>query len=768
MLERSIKRRRLRVLIVDDKLADASCVGGRAVRELVEELAERGVAVVEAVSFHDGAAAVISDASLDAILVDWTEASDESGEHAEALALLRTIRARNAEVPVMLLADQTDADAFTVEAMTLANEFVWMLEDTASFVAGRIMAAVRRYLENLLPPFNKALLDYMEMSEHSWAAPGHQGGVAFTKTAEGRVFFDFFGENLFRTDTGIERVGLGSLLDHTGPIGESEVYAARVFGAHRSYCGLTGTSGSNRAVMGAVLADGDFALCDRNCHKSIEQGLVQSGGIPLFLLPTRNRYGIIGPVPPSELDAGTIRARLAEHPLAHLARRPEPVYAVVTNCTYDGLCTDAEGAEALLGESVDRIHFDEAWYAYARFNPLYRGRYAMRGDPAEHGADRPTVFSTQSTHKLLAGLSQASYIHVRDGRRAIPHSIFNESYVAQQSTSPLYAIIASNEIGAAMMDGPSGLALTREVIDEAVRFRQALARTHRSFAETGSWFFAPWNAPEVVDATSGEPVAFADASPAQLATDPGCWLLRPGESWHGFEGLPDGWCMLDPIKAGILCPGMGEDGALEATGIPAEVLAAYLYRHGIVPSRVTDFMVLCLFTIGITKGKWGTLMNTLLNFKTDYDANMSLKNVLPELVEKAPRRYAGMGLKDLADDMFAYMRENRMDAGQARAFGALPRPAMPPRQAHAMLMAGEADLMPLEAAAGRVAGVGVIPYPPGIPIIMPGEDLGPADGPWLGYLGVLERWGRAFPGFEKEVEGAVLDNGGFRIWCLKA
>ena len=113
-------------------------------------------------------------------------------------------------------------------------------------------------------------------------------------------------------------------------------------------------------------------------------------------------------------------------------------------------------AEALLAKSVDRIHFDEAWYGYARFNPMYRDRYAMRGDPATHPKDGPTVFATHSTHKLLAALSQTSFIHIRDGRGAIDHGRFNEAYCSQASTSPLYALIASNDVAAAMMDGPAG------------------------------------------------------------------------------------------------------------------------------------------------------------------------------------------------------------------------------------------------------------------------------------------------------------------------
>ena len=135
------------------------------------------------------------------------------------------------------------------------------------------------------------------------------------------------------------------------------------------------------------------------------------------------------------------------------------------------------------GDVIDRLHFDEAWYAYARFNPLYRGRHAMFGDPDAY-KDGPTLFATHSTHKLLAALSQASFIHIRDGRDPIEHARFNESFMMHASTSPFYPIIASNEISAAMMDGASGVALTTESIREAVSFR-ADGRAHQAAVRRG-------------------------------------------------------------------------------------------------------------------------------------------------------------------------------------------------------------------------------------------------------------------------------------------
>jgi arginine decarboxylase len=766
MIERTNVLIRPRALIVDDRLTAPTTAGGRAVRSLAAELSRQNIDVVESLSFSDGSTVAISDSTITCIFATWTLGSNDEVSHQKGLELLRRVRALNPRVPIFLMADKSGDRSITPEVMGLSDEFVWLLEDTAPFIVGRAQAAMRRYFHILLPPFSKALSAYTATREYSWAAPGHQGGVAFTKSPIGRLFFDFFGENLFRTDTGIERP-LGSLLDHTGPIGEAEQFAARVFGSHRSYSGVNGTSGSNRAVMASLVVENEFAVCDRNCHKSIVQGLVISGGIPAFLVPSRNRYGIIGPIHPDQMAPDAIKERIATHPLARQAVSPEPTYAVVTNCTYDGLCYDAVNVQNLLDKSVDCIHFDEAWYAYARFNPFYRNRHAMRGNPADHPKAGPTVLATHSTHKLLAALSQSSYIHVRYGRRPLEHSRFNESCMLQATTSPLYAIVASNEIAAAMMDGRAGELLTQEVINEAVHFRQALARCHSEFQSKGEWFFWPWNATEVTDPATGKTYPFAEAPPELLATEPDCWVLHPEEKWHGFKDIPEGWCMLDPIKSGIVCPGVGDDGELEEKGVPAPVLSAYLYRLGVVVSRTLDFMILPLFSIGITKGKWGSLIGALLDFKTDYDNNFPLTEALPDLAALAPQRYGGMGLRDLGEEMFAHMKQSQMEHWQAEAFRDLPRPEMTPRKAFIKLQAGDVELLPIEEMSGRISAVGIVPYPPGIPIVMPGENLGSRNGPLLRYLQTLHEWGARYPGFEKEVEGVVHEGGNYCVWCVK-
>jgi arginine decarboxylase len=768
---------RRRVLVVDDSLRHPHTAVGRAVGDLVTEFGRRGVEVIESVSYEDGAAVVASDAGLCAVLVNWgmpdrngdapAQGPVLTGQESPAAPLLAAIRSRNATLPIFLLAKGSGGFAISVSAMEHADELVWVLQDTAEFVVGRVLAAMDRYVDGLLPPFFRALLEYNREQEYAWAVPGHQGGVAYLKTPVGRMFRDFYGENLFRTDMGIERVSLGSLLDHTGPVGQSEAYTARVFGAHRSYSGLVGTSGSNRTVMSGVLRTGDVAIIDRNCHKSVMQGLQITGAVPVYLVPSRNRYGIIGPIARSQMTAATISAKIAASPLIPGDGPARAAYSVVTNCTYDGLCYDAAAAERTLSQACDVLHFDEAWYGYARFHPIYASRFAMRGDPGAHPADGPTVFATQSSHKLLAALSQASFIHVREGRRKVPHGAFNEAYMMHTTTSPLYALIAANDVATSMMDGPGGRALVQETIDEAVAFRQALARASQQLTGRGEWFFEPWNAPSVTEPGTSRRIPFAEAPARTLAREPSSWVLHPGEAWHGFGDIEDGWCMLDPTKVGILAPGMGDDGTLGPWGVPAQLVTAYLGRHGIVPSRTTDHIVLCLFSVGITRGKWGTLLNALLAFKRDWEANTPLAAVLPDLLAANRDRYAGLGLRDLGTEMWAHMRAARPGLALQAAFASLPAARITPRDAYERLVAGDVELVPFDEMAGRTLAVGIQPYPPGIPILVPGEDAGTKDGPFLSYLLMLQSWDAVFPGFEHEVEGAEHLGGRYAAYCVR-
>ena len=298
-------------------------------------------------------------------------------------------------------------------------------------------------------------------------------------------------------------------------------------------------------------------------------------------------------------------------------------------------------------------------------------------------------------------------------------------------------------------------------------FRQTVGRIKRQYAQADDWFFSTWNPTEVTDPATGKRVAFEDAPETLLVTDPNCWMLHPGEAWHGFEGLEDGYCMLDPIKVTVVAPGIASDGSFEQRGIPAAIIAAYLVRHGFEYEKAQDFTVLFLFSIGMTKGKWGTLLTTLIKFKEDYDANVKLDVILPNLVDAFPERYATMGLRDLSDEMFDHYRKSNQMHHLQQAFSSLPVPEMLPADAYRRLVRNQVERIRLDEAAQRVVATSIVPYPPGIPMMMPGESTGSVDGPYIGYLKALRDWDRRFAGFGHETHGVEVKAGEHYLHCLK-
>lgn len=755
------------VSIIDD-VHKSDTPPGRAIRRILDGLVEYGIDVEEAASPTDARAAFTSLPAVDCILINWNLGRDTPEYHQDIAKLIAQIRQRNEDVPIFLLGEPTrEPTTLTLDMIREVNEYIWVMEDTPEFIAGRIMAAARRYRENLLPPFFAELVRFSKDFEYSWHTPGHAGGTAFLKSPSGRAFHRFFGEQMFRSDLSISVGELGSLLDHSGPIGEAERYAARVFGADQTYFVTNGTSTANKIVFFGTVTEGDIVLVDRNCHKSAEHALTMTHSIPVYMVPSRNRYGIIGPIYPSEMTPQAIRSKVSTCPLTRSAENHCPAHAIITNSTYDGLCYHAALVENLLGKSVDSIHFDEAWYAYARFNPLYRDRFAMREGAKDPRG--PTVFATQSTHKLLAALSQASMLHVRNGRAPVDPVRFNEGFMMHTSTSPLYSIIASCDVSARMMDGASGRVMTTECIEEAIRFRRTMAGIRRELGALPKpeWWFGMWQPDHVRDPVTQGDTEFADMDLEVLRDNPAAWVLHPGDTWHGFEGLADDFCMLDPIKVTVLTPGVEPDGTPSPFGIPAAIVVKFLDTKGIINEKSGDYCILFLFSVGITKGKWGTLITELFEFKRLYDENAALEGVFPDLTSKFPDRYGGMTIPGLAKEMHEFMSRNRQGSLLGEAFSVLPEAVVTYSEAYKRLVRGEVDHVPVREMGGRVAATGIVPYPPGIPLLLPGERAGPVEGPIIRYLSVLQEFDATFPGFCHDIHGIVDEKGEYMMYCLR-
>ena len=748
------------VLLIASEAGGTDSVSDRAMERLVDAISKEGYEVVRTATPEDGLSLVQSDPSHSAILLDW----DLEGEHqfAEmaALKIIREVRHRNKKVPIFLIADRTLVSELPLEVVKQVHEYIHLFGDTPEFIANRVDFAVERYNEQLLPPYFRELKKYTDQGAYSWDAPGHMGGVAFLKHPVGMEFHRFFGENLMRSDLGISTAPLGSWLDHIGPPGESERNAARVFGADWTFYVLGGSSTSNQIVGHGVIGQDDIVLVDANCHKSICHSLTVTGARPVYATPTRNGYGMIGLVPINRFSPQAIKQLVDESPLTSGAPSKELTYAAVTNSTYDGLCYDVNRVVAELAQSVPRVHFDEAWYAYAKFHQIYRGRFAM--DVPDEMPNRPTLFAVQSTHKMLAAFSMASMVHIKLSPRApLEYDQFNESFMMHGTTSPFYPLIASLDVAAAMMEEPAGPTLMNETIQDAITFRKAMSSVAHRLREAeggGGWFFRLYQPDQVKD-LEGQKHLFEEAPDELLATHPNCWTLKPGEDWHGFQDadIADEYCMLDPTKVTILMPGINAQGLVAEWGIPAAILTEFLDSRRVEIARTGDYTVLVLFSVGTSKGKWGSLLENLFEFKRLYDTEASLEEALPDLVAKYPNRYRNVTLKELSDEMHAAVIELNLTGLVGEACELDTDQVLTPAQTYQKLLRNGTEKVKFTEMAGRITGVMLVPYPPGIPVAMPGERLGARDSAVIRLILAMEEFGKKFPGFEREVHGIEVD-----------
>ncbi|WP_315289549.1 Orn/Lys/Arg decarboxylase N-terminal domain-containing protein [Ectopseudomonas oleovorans] len=737
------------VLIVHRDIK-ADTVAGDRVRAIAQELTQDGFSILPTASAAEGRIVASTHHGLACILVAAEGAGENSRLLQDMVELIRVARVRAPQLPIFALGEQVTIENAPAEAMADLNHLrgiLYLYEDTVSFLARQVARAAHNYLDGLLPPFFKALVQHTAQSNYSWHTPGHGGGVAYRKSPVGQAFHQFFGENTLRSDLSVSVPELGSLLDHTGPLAEAEARAARNFGADHTFFVINGTSTANKIVWHSMVGRDDLVLVDRNCHKSILHSIIMTGAIPLYLCPERNELGIIGPIPLSEFSKESIQAKIDASPLAR-GRAPKVKLAVVTNSTYDGLCYNAEMVKQALGDSVEVLHFDEAWYAYAAFHEFYAGRYGMGTQYDEHS---PLVFTTHSTHKLLAAFSQASMIHVQDGgQRQLDRDRFNEAFMMHISTSPQYGIIASLDVASAMMEGPAGRSLIQETFDEALSFRRALANVRRNLSAE-DWWFSIW-----------QPGA-ADGADSLSTAD---WVLQPDADWHGFGEVADDYVLLDPIKVTLVMPGLSAAGKLESQGIPAAVVSKFLWERGLVVEKTGLYSFLVLFSMGITKGKWSTLLTELLEFKRSYDANLPLIDVLPSIAHAGAGRYHGMGLRDLCDALHGCYRDNATAKALRSMYTALPEIAIKPADAYDRLVRGEVEAVPIDQLQGRIAAVMLVPYPPGIPLIMPGERFTTQSRSILDYLAFARTFDKAFPGFDVDVHGLQTDTGHYTVDCL--
>jgi arginine decarboxylase len=740
---------RFPIVIIDEDFRSENA-SGLGIRALADALEKEGMEVLGVTSYGDltSFAQQQSRASAFLLSIDDEEFGGGSAEETEvALKLLRAfveeIRFKNADIPIYLYGETRTSRHIPNDILRELHGFIHMHEDTPEFVARHIIREAKSYLDSLAPPFFRALLHYAQDGSYSWHCPGHSGGVAFLKSPVGQMFHQFFGENMLRADVCNSVDELGQLLDHTGPVSASERNAARIFSADHLFFVTNGTSTSNKIVWHSTVAPDDIVVVDRNCHKSILHAIMMTGAVPVFLTPTRNHYGIIGPIPKSEFEPQSIQRKIDANPFIKDKTR-KPRILTITQSTYDGIVYNVEMLKEMLDGRIDTLHFDEAWLPHAAFHKFYKDMHAIgRNSPR---AKESMIFSTQSTHKLLAGLSQASQILVREpDSQKLNRHVFNEAYLMHTSTSPQYAIIASCDVAAAMMEPPGGTALVEESIAEALDFRRAMRKVDDEFGK--DWWFKVWGPNDL----AAEGIGSRED-----------WVLKTGDKWHGFGKLVSGFNMLDPIKATIITPGLNLNGNFDETGIPAAMVTKYLAEHGVIVEKCGLYSFFIMFTIGITKGRWNTLLTALQQFKDDYDKNQPIWRILPEFAARYPH-YERVGLRDLCQQIHDTYKTNNVAKMTTEMYLSDMQPAMKPSDAFARMAHDEIDRVPIDDLEGRITAVLLTPYPPGIPLLIPGERFNKTI---VDYLKFARDFNKKFPGFESDIHGLVGEENGETLYYV--
>ena len=682
-----------------------------------------------------------------AVTLDKTDFSDVAAivitdaDHEEVLSnpLIEALR-----IPVFLVKKD--------ENSTIKPEFVGKItrvidanEVNYELYVKQIEAAANKYEEDMLPPFFRALADYVEDGNSQFDCPGHQGGQFFARHPAGRAFYNFYGENLFRSDLCNADVKLGDLLIHEGPACDAQQHAAQVYNADKTYFVLNGTSSANKMVLNALLAPGDVVLYDRNNHKSISHGaLVQAGATPVYLETARNPFGSIGGILEHCFNEEYIRNLVAEQD-PEKAKSERPIrLAVIQLGTYDGTIYNARQVVDKIGHLCDYILFDSAWVGYEQFIPMMKDCSPLL---LELGPNDPGILVTQSVHKQQAGFSQTSQVHKKDSHikgqdRYVNHKRLNNAFMMHASTSPFYPLFAALDINAKMHEGEAGKLLWKDCVETVIDARKAVLKNCK--------YLRPL-VPPVVNGKKWE-----DGNTAEMAQDVKYFAFEPGAKWHSFEGYGEGQYFIDPCKFQLITPGINvETGEYEDFGIHANILANYLREHGIIPEKCDLNTILFLMTPAESKTKMDDLVAQLVRFEQLIEQDAPMQDVLPSIYYNNIDKYKGYTIRRLCQEMHDFYKDRNVSELQKKLFlhEYLPEYVKTPQEANFDFVRGHGELVPLTEAVGRMALEGALPYPPGVLCVQPGERWSETA---KDYFLALEEGINKLPGFAPEIQGVYI------------
>jgi arginine decarboxylase len=618
--------------------------------------------------------------------------------------------------------------------------------------------------ERYQAPFFNALQKYSHRPTGVFHALPISQGKSIVNSHWIKDMIDFYGLEIFLAETSATCGGLDSLLEPTGPLRESQDLAARAFGSRQTYFVTNGTSTANKIVCQALVGPGDIVLVDRNCHQSHHYGLMLSGAHVIYLdAYPLNEYSMYGAVPLRSIKAQLLQLRRA-------GKLDRVKMLMLTNCTFDGMVYDVERVmQECLAIKPDLVFlWDEAWFAFARFHPVYRPRTGMhsagsllgklrdphykkvyqawsdqiRGASDEELLDtrlipdparaRVRVYATQSTHKTLTSLRQGSMIHVFDqdfGQKV--EETFHEAYMAHTSTSPNYQILASLDLGRRQA-ALEGFELVQKQVEYAMRLRDAvdnhpLLRKYMRCLTT------------------------ADLIPAQFRPSGIGQPLRSGLKNMQMAWRTDEFA-LDPSRITIY---------IGATGIDGDTFKrVYLMdRHGVQINKTSRNSVLFMTNIGTTRSSVAYLIEVLVKIAREFEevqADMSLAERAAH--ESAVRRLtsASAPLPDFSAFHDAFRPDTSDDPAVRTPEGDVRRAFFLSYDDALCEYLMPAQLREkLEGGHDIVSATFVTPYPPGFPVLVPGQLFSLRI---LDYMDSLDT---------SEVHGLRADRG-YRVYTDKA
>ncbi|MGY6089448.1 ornithine decarboxylase SpeF [Avibacterium paragallinarum] len=638
------------------------------------------------------------------------------------------------------------------EKQTLNQQYfdkVFHIQDLNSYdlhlYSRQIETAAKLYEEKMLPPFFKMLSEYVEMGNIAFDCPGHQGGQYYRKHPAGRFLYDFYGENIFRSDICNADVKLGDLLIHEGAACEAQKHAANVFNADKTYFVLNGTSAANKVVLNALLSPGDLVLFDRNNHKSNHHGaLIQAGATPIYLETARNPFGFIGGIDSHCFEETYLKSLIKETALEKLALQRPFRLAVIQLGTYDGTIYNARQVVDKIGHLCDYILFDSAWVGYEQFIPMMKDSSPLL---LELNEQDPGIFVTQSVHKQQAGFSQASQIHKKDKHikgqaRYLNHKRLNNAFMLHASTSPFYPLFATLDVNAKIQGSAAGRRLWDDCVKIGIETRKMLLNTCELIR------------PFIPTTINGK--KWQDYDTEEISTNLEFFKFHSHDTWHKFEGYAEDQYFVDPCKLLLTTPGISlENGEYESFGIPATILANYLRENGIIPEKCDLNSILFLLTPAETLTKMQTLVAQIALFEKHIKQDSPLQEVLPTLYRNNEERYQGYTIRQLCQEMHALYVSRNVKQLQKDLFrkATFPEYVINPQTANIELIRNQVELIPLSDIVGRVAAEGALPYPPGVLCVVPSEKWSVTA---QQYFLALEEGINTLPGFAPEIQGVYL------------